>query len=292
MFSARQASRGPEDQPAMTILELLDRYQHSVEVSPKYAESLLRTCRKAKSSGVLEICQLVPDTVNRMLAGLHLSPVTVGNIRRELLTLWRYAYEEGLTEVAPSRVRRIKAKAAPVVTWTRAELERLMDCARHDDALISRRCDVRRLDVMPAWIGISYDTGLRFGDVLSLQSHHIHHACVVMNAAKTGKPLVRALSAKTMAAVVSLLKLSPDRSLFLWCMPRRRAIRMWRRFLDEHDFKGSSKWLRRCAATQIAMQSGNAAATALLQHSHPSLVIRHYVDQTQFGVPQSPPPIN
>ena len=145
---------------------------------------------------------------------------------------------------------------------------------------------------MPAWVGISYDTGMRFGDVLSLQSHHIHHACVVMNAAKTGKPLVRALSAKTMADIVSLLKLSPDRSLFMWCMPRRRALRMWRLFLDKHGFKGSSKWLRRCAATQIAMQSGNAAATALLQHSHPSLVIRHYVDQTQFGVPTAPPPLS
>lgn len=280
------------DQKKMTILDLLDRYQTSVEVSQRYAESLRRTARKTQNSGILEIRQLAPEPVNRMLASLRLSPVTVSNIRRELLTLWRFAYEEGLTETPPARIRKIRVHPSPVVCWTKQELERLVRCAFTDDTPISSRVNARRRDVLPAWIGINYDTGMRFGDVLSLHSHHIRHGCIVTTAAKTGKPLVRSLSANTIAAVTALLKLSPDKSLFLWCMPRRRALRMWRSFLDQHEFQGSSKWLRRSAATQIALgTNGTSAATALLQHSNPSLVIRHYIDQSQFGVPMAPPPI-
>lgn len=276
----------------MTVRSLLDRYQVSVEISVRYRESLLRTVRKAESSGLMNICQLTPEPVNRMLAELRLSPVTVSNIRRELLTLWRYAYEEGLTETPPARVRKVKAVPAPPICWTKSELERLMQLAHSDQTPISSRVQARRCDVLPAWIGINYDTGMRFGDVLTLQSHHIRHGCVMTTAHKTGKPLVRSLSARTMAAIMTLQKLSPDRTLFLWCLPRRRALMMWRQFLDQHGFQGSSKWLRRSAATQVALGSGGtAAATALLQHSHPSLAIRHYIDQSQFGVPVAPPPI-
>jgi integrase len=275
-----------------TLPSLLDRYQMAVEVSGRYAESLRRTVRKAESSGLVNVCQLSAEPVNRMLAGLRLSPVTVGNIRRELLTLWRYAYEEGLTETPPARVRKIKAVPAPPVCWTKSELERLMQLASSDETPISSRVQARRCDVLPAWIGINYDTGMRFGDVLTLAAHHIRHGCVMTTAHKTGKPLVRALSAKTLAAIMMLQKLSPDRTLFLWCIPRRRALMMWRQFLDQHGFQGSSKWLRRSAATQVALGGGGtAAATALLQHSHPSLAIRHYIDQSQFGVPAGPPPI-
>jgi integrase len=186
----------------------------------------------------------------------------------------------------------VKARGKPPVCWTKEELERLWQCAKSDKTPVSSRLTIRRCDVLPAWIGISYDTGMRFGDVHGMHAKSIMRGFVVTTAAKTGKQLVRQLSPLSIKEAVQLSNLSPDGSLFLWCLPRRRALMMWRAFLDEHGFGGSSKWLRRCAATQLAMGHGNAAATALLQHSHPSLVIKHYIDQTQFAAPASPPPLN
>lgn len=275
---------------SMSLDELLRHYLVAVEVGPRYAESLRRTVRKAQASGLVEIRQLAPDMVNSFLASLTLSSVTIGNIRRELLTLWRYAYEERLTEAQPTRIRRVKAKSPPPVCWTREELHRLWEASKADQTPISSRVQLRRCDVLPAWIAIAYDSGMRFGDVLSLQSTQIVRGFVVTIAAKTGKQLVRQLSPVAVYEATRLVQMSPDGSLFSWCMPRRRALLLWRSFLDQHGFRGSSKWLRRAAATAVEMRE-RGAATAFLQHSSPHLAIRHYLDQTQLMAPQSPPPI-
>lgn len=276
----------------MTLLELLDRYTAAVECSPRYVESLRRSVRKAQGKSLSDVRQLAPEPFNLFISSLALSPVTVANIRRELLTLWRYAHDEGLTEAQPTRIRKVKTQPRPPVCWTKPELERLWRCATDDQTRISSRCDVRRCQVLPGWIAISYDTGMRFGDVHALTASNVQRGFVVTTAAKTAKPLVRQMSPAAIDEATKLIALSPDGTLFSWCLPRRRALLMWRAFLDEHGFEGSSKWLRRCAATQVAKEKGAAAATALLQHSHPSLVIRHYIDQTQFDAPDAPPPIS
>jgi hypothetical protein len=274
----------------MSILELLDRYMAAVEVSPRYAESLLRTVRRAKDNCLLTVCQLIPERVNKFLADLDVGQTTRHNIRRELLTLWRFAYERGLTEVYPARVRKIRATFAPPVTWELSRLDQLLAAADSDETLISSRVLLRRCDVIPAWAGIAYDTGMRFADVHALTKNSFRNECVAITAAKTGKPLVRALSERTQHDVARLFLHSPDGTLFKWCLPRRRAFLMWRAFLDQHKFGGSTKWFRRAAATAIE-QVKPGAATDFLQHSHPSLVRRHYLDATQAAIPMSPPPI-
>lgn len=274
----------------MSLRDLLDRYMCAVEVSPRYAESLLRTVRKAEASGLQKICQLTPDAVNKFLAALPLSNTTRHNIRRELLTLWRYAHDCNLTDVYPARVRKIRPTYAPVEAWTHGQLERLLEAAEKDETVVSRRTGLRRCDVLPAWIGLGYDSGMRFGDVHSLTEKNLRNGHVAVVAKKTGKPLVRALSKTTCKHAATLLEQSPDGSLFRWALPRRRAILLWRKFLDEQGLRGSSKWLRRSAATQVERLE-RGAATAFLQHSHPSLAARHYNDATQLLPPPSPPPI-
>lgn len=275
----------------MSILELLDRYCQSTEVSVRYRESLLRTVRKACSSGILNVCQLVPDRVNSFLSGLPLSAVTRGNIRRELLTLWRYSYEEGLTEVYPARIRKIRPRAVPVQTWTREELLALLSCAEADERPISSRFSLRRCDVLPVWIQMGFETGLRFSDILTLHGDSIRNGCVMTTASKTGKATVRRLSPKANQAVRKLLAQSPDGTLFRWCLPRRRALLLWRKFLDDNGFAGSSKWLRRSAATQVEMQQ-RGAATVFLQHSNAALAYRSYVDVSQLEGAVGPAPLS
>lgn len=288
MVSAHLDSRTLTRTSEMTLHDLLDRYLCSVEASPRYIESLRRTVRKAEFSGLLDVRQLSPDPVNKFLASLPLSQTTRHNIRRELLTLWRWAYDAGMTEVPPLRVRRIAPRRTPPQTWTLVTMEKMWELAERDEAPVSRRVSVRRCDVLPAWLGVGYDSGLRFSDVHGLTANDFRNGCVCVTAQKTGKPLVRKLSPATMRAVERLIQLSPDGTLFKWCLPRRRALLMWRAFLDKHRLGGSSKWLRRACATQLdAVTPG--AATVYLQHSDPSLARRSYIDASQVAVPSPPP---
>jgi integrase len=274
----------------MTLNDVLDRYCLANECSVRYLQSLRRTVRRAEDSGILNLCQLTPDNVNRMLAELKLSDTTRSNIRREIFTLWRYAYESCWTEVYPARVRKIKPSFAPPKTWTPDCLVKMLDTARRDEARISNRHQMRRCDVLPAWIGISYDTGLRFSDVLALTADHLANGCVTTRAQKTGKVTVRAISAGTQADVDRLLKCSPDGSLFRWCLCRRRAFYLWRKFLDEHGYGGYPRWFRRAAATQVHKQRPGGA-TEFLGHSAAHLAARHYIDASQLGTHISPPPL-
>lgn len=274
----------------MSLLDLLDRYMAAVECSPRYQESLLRTVRRAKDSGVEKVCQLTSESVNKFLANLEVGQTTRHNIRRELLTLWRFAHERGHTEIYPSRVRKIRPAFAPPVTWELTSLARIIEAAEKDETPISSRVSLRRCDVIPAWAGLAYDSGMRFSDIHGLAKQHFRNECVATTASKTGKPLVRALSEPTQCYVAQLFTHSPDGTLFAWCLPRRRAFLMWRSFLDGNGFGGSTKWFRRAAATAIEqLQPG--AATDFLQHSHPMLVRRHYLDATQAAIPMAPPPI-
>lgn len=274
----------------MTVHDLLDRYMLAVEVRKRYAESLRRTVRKLETSGLAKICQLSPDAVNKFLASLALSDTTRHNIRRELMTLWRFAYEEGLTETYPARIRKIRQTAAPPEAWSLDTLSQMMAAAEADETLVSRRVALRWCDVLPAWIGLAYESGLRFEDVHGLHKRNIRNGCIALSASKTGKPLVRAITPRTQVRAERLGNLSPDGTLFKWALPRRRAFLLWRAFLDRHGFGGSSKWLRRACATQKHLAE-RGSATDFLQHSDPKLAMRHYIDASQAGVPSPPPPI-
>lgn len=275
-------------QKEMTISDLLAAYETNNSISRRYRESLLRTVRKAQASGIKKICQLDAKAVNSMLASLTVSDTTRANIRRELLTLWRYAYEEGLTDTFPARIARIRARQSPPQAWSRDELLAMLAASIDDHTSVGGKSVAKISDLLPAWIGIAYDTGLRFSDVLSLDTGNVRNGCVTTVAAKTGKPCVRRISPSTCRAVASLLRVSPDGSLFSWALTRRRAFHAWRDFLDRHNFSGSSKFLRRSCATYVEAQTPGGASR-YLQHSHPQLASRHYIDATLVSAPLGPP---
>ena len=277
---------------SMCLDDLLDAYAASRETSKRYRESLLRTVRKAVAAGLTSVDDLQPVQVNRFLVGLStvVSATTRHNIRRELLTLWRYAFEEGLTEVPPLRVARIRQARTAPQAWSLAELSRMLDCAESDETSIGGKHGMRICDFMPAWVAIAYDTGLRFTDMLSLKKSEIRNGFVVKTANKTGKPLTRPLSAYAIKQVTRLAKRSPDGTVFAWFLTRRRAFLKMRDFYDRHGFDGSGKFLRRSCATYVE-QSSPGTAWKYLQHSTPTLVPRHYDDESLRAALSGPPPI-
>lgn len=274
----------------MTLHALLCEYLAAREVSSRYRESLLRTVRQAAAGGVENVTDLQSALVNKFLQNLSTAPTTRQNVRRELLTLWRWAFEEGITDDPPLRVFRIKSPVRPVQAWSLAELRAMVACAESDMTCIGGLHSKRINEWLPGWIVIAYDTALRFGDVLDLQDTNIRNGTVCTTAHKTGKPLVRTLSGHAQQWAQSLSLGSPDGTLFKWFLTRRRAFIAMRHFLDRHKYAGSFKYLRRACATYVEMQSPGEA-WRYLQHSVPTLVQRHYVDASLCPAPAGPPPI-
>ena len=272
----------------MTILDLCTAYCLAVGASQRYAESLKRTARRASLHGLTSVCQLTDVSVNEFLAKLTVSQTTISNMRRELCTMWRWAYQESFVETMPTRVRRVRARYQPPEAWSAAELRDLLDAARRDVTVVSARHNVRACDFMPCWILVWYDTGARFTDILNLNQQSCRNRHISTVAAKTGKVLVRGLQEQTWQELQALFARSPDGTAFRWCLTRRRALLSWRAFLDRHGFRGSSKWLRRSAATALEAVSPNSA-TKFLQHSNPSLARVHYIDPTLVAPPPMPP---
>jgi integrase len=276
-----------DDETSMSLPDLLETYLEQHEASPRYQESLRRTVRRLSAYGIGGVSQLSPDRVNRFLVAVPVGQTTKHNYRRETFTLWRFAFQQGFTDVDPSRLRRIPPARFPVKAWSREAVQKMLLAAEADETPISTRVGYKRRDFLPAWILIAFDSGLRFSDVLELRHSDIRNACVSVVARKTGKPTIRKLSDAAINAVKRLPK-SPDGTLFKWALPRRRALKMWRAFLDQHGFEGSSKWLRRTGATAVEMVRAGSA-TLFLGHSAPHLARMHYLDQSQFGMPEGPP---
>jgi integrase len=276
----------------MLLADLLDVYLSEREASPRYIESLNRTVRRARECGLLDTSQLLPEKANEFLSRLPLAAVTRANIRRELLTLWRFAFEHSYTDVPPLRVCRIKATPPPPRAWSLDTLRKLLAAAEQDARPVSQRCPgLLWRDVLPCWIVVGYDTGLRFSDLLHLHGENIVNGCVICTAQKTGKFTVRAISPAGRECVGRLLEKSRDGTLFRWALSRRRVLRKWKDFLDEQGIVGSSRWLRRSGATYVESQR-HGEAQQFLGHSNPTLAVRHYLDQTlTMRIPASPPPL-
>ena len=279
----------PSNVASMTILDLAALYASENAASTGYRANLLRTARRLGSYGLVAVRQLAPSAVHEVLLRLDASLATKFNIRREILTLWRWAYDREWCSEPPFRLPRIKVRPRVVEAWSMGMLERILEAASADDTPISRRCPmVTRAMILTPWIGIGYDTGLRFADIHGLTIHSFRNNCVAVAASKTGKVTVRPLSDDTSDEVARLFKHSPDGTLFKWALPRRRAFVVWQEFLAGQGVNGSSKFLRRSCATYIHKHRPGQASD-YLSHSDPKLVWKHYLDQTLLDMPSGPP---
>lgn len=273
----------------MHLEKLLEQFFLDRECSENYRSSLKRTVRRAVAYELLSVCQLNSESINKFLCSLtDFAQETRANYRRELCTLLRYAHEIGLTDALPTRVRKIRVARPPARAWSMDDLTRMHEVALTDESRIGGKSSARVCDILPAWILVGYETGLRFGDVLALTKQSVRRDTLFVVESKTGKTATFALSESALGAVSDLDNLSPDDTLFLWALTRRRAFLLWRKFLDAHGFEGTPRWLRRSAATYIERENAGEA-TRFLRHSAPHLARIHYVDPSLLAPPTAPP---
>ncbi len=277
----------------MRLDELVKKYGDSRDVSTPYLKMLF-SCVKTMLPAIETVNQITPDSVNAWLSAIPGSTETRRRRRRECLTLWRYAIDESLTDVPCARVKEIKKRAAIVTCWTRSEILFLLreagefkspaHCGRRSKALDDAT-------LLRAWVHLGYETGLRFSDIHSLAKDNFRGDLLVVVCQKTGKTCARRLSSITMGHVDKLLSISPDGSLFAALAPRRSVLVLWQAFLKSLNYPGSSKWLRRSAATHCEASVAGSGG-AFLQHNAGSDVTRrHYIDAGQLPLPVGPRPL-
>jgi integrase len=275
----------------VTIIELAILYTGTRQLSAQYGANLCRTAQRAKAWGITTD-NITDQLVNKFILQLstHVSLNTRANIRRELLTLWRYGYETEVIKTPPKLVAKIFVPNEPVEAWSLNQLQHILAIAKKDKTKIGGVTQMRICDYMPCWIRLGYESALRHADILSLTAKDFRNGCVSKVANKTRKSLTRRIEEETEVLARELIARSNNGTVFLWFLTRRRSFTSMKSFLERHEIPGSGKFLRRSCATAIANDSPSKAS-AYLQHSSQKL-LAHYVDESLLDVPEGPPPIS
>ena len=257
------------------------------------AKHLQRTAREFSAflGRDADFPDLQDHLVNQWLAtfdGLR-KPITISNKRRQILTLWRAAFERRLLDRLPTRVRRMRLPEAVPHAWTLEEVQSLRSAANTLPGNF-RLTKIPRSDWMTAFVDFEWDTALRLGDALSVERTDIwpgNYLVIVQQ--KTGHSHKCCLSERTMRSLERtgfqkrslLFPLWADRSHFYKLFRQLRAL--------AGLGTGSSKWLRRSSATYVEKRQPGAAMRHL-GHRTPGLAYKHYVDPgiCQEEVPRPP----
>ena len=205
-----------------------------------------------------------------------------------LLILMRYAYEHGMLKEYPRGVASIKAPKAPTKAWT---LEQCCTAVKSASQWRGKRFrnGADKGAFLECWIRLGYATGARYADIMALHRKHFSGNRLYYSQNKTGNPISAVLNDSVMACVRELLAKSPDGRVLGWVCGKRWAMRTMKKLLADCDLEGSSKWLRRSAATHVEMKQ-RGAAKLFLGHRTQGLADKYYVDWGQVGSDYPPPP--
>lgn len=146
----------------------------------------------------------------------------------------------------------------------------------------------RRARFWSALVRAGYDSGLRLGDLLSLEVEQLSSVFSVSQI-KTGCYVAVGLRPTTLLAI--RLHLDGRRSGVIWPWPYRREAlyRHFRRLVLSAGIRpGTFRWLRKTAATQCERVTPGSG-TLLLGHTHRATTEAWYIDRSQIGIPQMPP---
>ena len=282
----------PMPMPSIQLPELSRQYIAAHQMTKGYARQLRHAAEKLVERGIGDSTQLSSSSLNAFLDSRPSceSDHTRCNLRRQILTLWQWGFDERMIAEKPERIRKIKFLEESPVAWSFEQLCQLLSIAEKDEAVVSMKWCLRRCDVLPCWIRVGYESGLRFSDIHLLTRKHFRNGCLCRTASKTRKATIKRITADTQLSVDAMFARSPDGTLFRWALPRRLATVTWQAFLEDHAIEGSSKYLRRTGATLLESEHPGSA-TAFLGHSDPRLAAKHYIDPTLVAPPQGPPAI-
>lgn len=239
------------------------------------------------------IDDLIDDRVNEwtveLLTAGGLARSTVKGYRRGLLILWRFALEQGIVQVGPARLRRIKVPQTLPVAWTAKEVKALAFAAARLPGRL--KTGLPRGAFCLALIMVAWDSGLRLRDLLRLRwSDFDRRGAGALVQAKTGSPVMFQLSAGSLTALEGIRR--PKRDLVFGGVASRKAVYLAMRMAaEEAGLTGGTRKIRKSGATAVECDLPGGAMGYLGHRTH-GLAERHYIDPRLVQKKrQSPPPI-
>ncbi|HUY32875.1 MAG TPA: site-specific integrase [Pirellulales bacterium] len=238
------------------------------------------------------IDDLQSDTVNSWLIFMlengskngKLARESVANYRRCLLTIWRDLYDLELMEVAPRRIRPVKVVSESPKAWSNAELRRVLAEADkfHGCYHPSR---VSKSHFWRAFVLTGYDSGLRLGDLLALETEHVKGKNrFEVRQHKTGQTILVKLRPETVEAIKETYPkngICDRRRVFRDALSRRWVLVGFRQIIERAGLStkhGTTKMLRRSGATAVeAINPG--ASSRHLGHLSVGVAAKHYLDK-------------
>ncbi len=275
-----------------TLMRFVEEYLSARDVSPTYAGTLRAHCRAfVRWHGrSIHIDEVKSDDVNQWIAELRLTklkPSSVDGYRRNLLAVWRFAYEVGATDTPALRVRRLKLPRQIVRAYTHHEIRKLLHAAAQLKG--KHRNGNKRADFWQALLHAAYSTALRRSDLLLVFRRDLDDCgTTTIVQSKTGG-LIRVQFSSDALAHAARLKCS-NGLLLPWpyrrdaLVPRFNAIKK----LAGISY-GSLKWLRRSAAS-YAEREQPGAGSRILGHRTAAVYRSHYEDATIAGERPIQPP--
>ena len=271
---------------SVQLTQLLQEYVTTRDMEPASIKPLRAAIRSFSEhlARPANVSDFAPVALNSWLA-VEVSRVkrrTAKNYRSAIITLWRWAFEEELTDAAPRRIRPVKAPLAPVEAYTPEEVERLLAAC---DTLTNRFCRMRveRRLLYRALILFAFHTGFRPNDLMRLKwSQVAENGCVRITQHKTGHQVVRWVDKDTLGASEAI-RMDGAELVFgrFTCLETWRSVHKGLR-LAAGVTRGTPKWIRRATATAIAIKYGQEAAGLALGHLTAAMARQHYIDQSQL----------
>ena len=209
------------------------------------------------------------------------SPATVRAKKQSILSLWRAAADDRLaSDPVTRRVRRTSIPARPVEAWTRAEVEQLLAAA----ASLPRwhRCGLRRSAWWGLAIRVAWDSGLRWGDMVTLPVAAVRpDGWVSVTQSKTGRVSTFRLAESTLEALRASLEAVPRDLVLPWPAGHETFTAQVRTLVRRAGVRpGTWKWIRRGSGTDVELQAEGSG------HLHLGNTRRvfeaHYADASQI----------
>jgi hypothetical protein len=277
----------------MKLGEILSNYLacHEYGVSAGHAEQLRYSIVVWEhwAGRALSVEDFTDEGLNRFLDWYRScrKPDTVRTRRGNLLILWHWAYQEGLTDVAPRRIRKLRPIARTPTAWTVPEVRALIETAESlPGCFYGTRW--RRAAWWSSLVRAGYDTSLRLADLLSLPSSTVRGQMLLVQH-KTGRVVAVQLRPATLAAIDQTLADEPRELVWpLWGL-RQTFYGHFRSLVSEAGIRpGTFRWLRKTAVTQLE-RIAPGQGTRLAGHTHRGTTEAWYIDQAQMDPAPLPP---
>lgn len=228
------------------------------------------------------IADLDDLVVSRFLAkrATQRSAFTAEKERTQILSLWRFAHDRGVTSARPCVPPATLPERIPTA-WTIEQIRTLIRATDKEQG---------EIDKVPAslWyralVSVLWETAERVGAILSVQVIDYQQGMLLVRAEhRKGRKRDKlySLTLETQNLLDQMCRgKKPSQAIFSWdkvkCMLWHSFGRIVRRAGLDNGRKTKFHMIRRSAATHFAARGGDA--TAMLDHSSPRIAKSYYVD--------------